>query len=672
MAKSSPKHLNALAQEQSPYLQQHAKNPVQWYPWQSQYLERAQKENKLLIISIGYAACHWCHVMEHESFEDEEVANVMNKNFINLKVDREERPDIDHVYMQALQLLTGQGGWPLNIVALPDGRPVWGGTYFKKEQWMDYLNQLVNLQQNNPEKLLQYADRLAQGMKELSIVQNSFPPVLKQEQLDQLFERLHQKIDAAHGGMGGAPKFMMPTLIDLFLASKRLNAHAHLTLRKMALGGLFDVLGGGFSRYSVDHRWHVPHFEKMGYDNGQLLATYSRAYREKQNLLYKEVVDKTIHFLTQELQHSSGGFYASLDADSLDKKGELTEGAYYVWTKAELESLGLLEQPHFESYFGVNKAGYWEHDNYVFYRNTTAREFIQQYSLPSNFNQQISIWENELLAARSKRARPRLDDKIICSWNAMIGRGLLEAHTSFEQKEVLAILTNLLHIFPKQFHREDGGLFRLNKQGARPVKGFLEDYAHLIAFYIDTYEKFFETELLDRAAQLIDYCIHHFSTESTPLFLFSEEHDLVVSTHEVNDNVIPSSNAVMAENLLRAGVHLGKTKWKEHGDAMLSNMGEDALAYPRAHSTWLRLHQQHIQGNREVVVVGPNAIQWIQILKKTPLPIQHWAASETASELPLLNFRFQEGKTLIYLCENNQCGLPLDTLDEAKKALKLT
>ena len=664
------KRLNALAQEQSPYLLQHAENPVQWFPWREEHLKRAQKENKLLIISIGYAACHWCHVMEHESFEDEAVANLMNQHFVNLKVDREERPDIDHVYMQALQLLTGQGGWPLNIVALPDGRPVWGGTYFKKEQWMGYLDQLVQLQQQSPEKLLHYAERLEEGMKQLALTEPSSAQVSK-EQLADLFNQLYKKIDPEFGGMQGAPKFMMPTLLDAFLTSNTLNEHVHFSLKKMALGGLFDVLGGGFSRYSVDHRWHVPHFEKMGYDNGQLLATYSRAFREKQDPLYREVVEKTIAFLTTELQHPSGGFYASLDADSLDRNGRLTEGAYYVWTKEELTSLGLLNQAHFEAYFGVNQTGYWEEENHVFYRLASAEGFIEENKLSPDFHLQINAWEQQLLKVRDQRPQPRLDDKIICSWNAMVGRGLLEAYSTFGQEHVRGLLENVLQFFPAHFHREDHGLYRLNKEGAKAVNGFLEDYAHLIAFYLDAYEQFFTLDLLEHVTGLIDYCFQHFYTDDSPFFLFSEERDLVVETRELNDNVIPSSNAVMAENLLRAGGHLGRTEWTKHGEEMLDAMAEDLLHYPRAHSTWLRLYQQRRNGSREVVVVGPQAIRWIQSLKKTPQAVQFWAASETAVELPLLQHRFQAGKTLIYLCENNQCGLPLDQLEEAKKALKL-
>ena len=671
MASSTPKHQNALANERSPYLQQHAQNPVNWFPWKDEYLNKAKKENKLLIISIGYAACHWCHVMEHESFEDEEVAKLMNRHFINLKVDREERPDIDHVYMQALQILTGQGGWPLNIVALPDGRPVWGGTYFRKTAWMDYLSQLTNLYQNTPEKLLNYAQQLADGMQSISLQSSTQSEGIKPERVERAFLDLKEKIDPEFGGMRGAPKFMMPTLLDAFLNIEVLNEHAHFSLEKMALGGLFDVVGGGFSRYAVDHRWHIPHFEKMGYDNGQLLATYSRAFRENQNPLYKEVVNKTVKFLTRELYHSSGGFFASLDADSLDQNGNLVEGAFYVWNKNELRALDLLDNDLFKAYYGIDDSGYWENDKYVFFRKFSSADFIYNKQLDSDFIEQINVWEKLLFNHRSKRTQPRLDNKIICSWNAMIGRGLLEAWTSFEEKRVLEHIRQLLLFFPTHFHREDGGLFRLNNSKVNQINGFLEDYAHLIAFYIDAYENFFDATLLDRAAKLVNYCLVHFTEKDSPLFLFSEERNLVVDTREVNDNVIPSSNALMTENLLRLATHLGQSKWSMLGEKMLKTMGEDFLAYPRAHSTWLRLYQQYLQDSSEVVVLGPNAFEWIRVLKKTPQHIRHWAASETDAQLPLLKHRFQEGKTRVYLCKNSQCGLPIDSLEEAKKKLML-
>ena len=404
MAKGASSKENALAHAQSPYLLQHANNPVDWFPWEETALKKAQKEDKLLIISIGYAACHWCHVMEHESFEDEAVATLMNSHFVSIKVDREERPDIDQVYMQALQMLNGQGGWPLNIVALPDGRPLWGGTYFPKAQWMDYLTQIVNLQQKEPERLIQYATHLEKGMQQLELEKSKNVLAFDQKTLDKALGHLEDKLDYENGGLLGAPKFMMPNLIDLFLSSDQFKKHAHFTLEKMALGGIFDLLGGGFSRYSVDEKWHIPHFEKMGYDNGQLLYSYSCAYQEQPKAIYKEIVDKTISFLQRDLSSAQGGFYAALDADSLDAQRNLTEGAFYVWTLAELKELGLLNQAYFKSYFGINKSGYWEKDQYVLFRKQSPLDFIQNNNLAESFNNKIVEWEETLFHHRIKRS----------------------------------------------------------------------------------------------------------------------------------------------------------------------------------------------------------------------------------------------------------------------------
>ncbi len=453
-------HSNALANEQSAYLRQHANNPVDWVPWDESHFLQARKDNRLIIISIGYAACHWCHVMEQESFEDDLVAKHMNDHFICIKVDREERPDVDHVYMQALQLLTGQGGWPLNIVALPDGRPIWGGTYFPKEQWVHYLSQIVVLQKETPEKLLANATQLSEGMQQLELEKYKEEKTITPNDIANAVNSIYQKRDEQRGGMLGAPKFMMPTLLDLYAASDHLNQHLRLSLDKMALGGIFDVLGGGFSRYSVDERWHIPHFEKMGYDNGQLIYSYSKAYRNQPSQLYKEVVEKTVDFLQKELHNGNGGFYASLDADSLDSNGNLVEGAFYVWTKEELNELGLLEQQHFQTYFGVNEDGYWEKGNYVFFRKKAIEDYKNTHGLTDDFNMQVASWEKRLVEIRNKRSKPRLDDKIICSWNALIGSGLLQTYRAFGNEDYLQLVKKNIDYILQNLHSPEGGLYR--------------------------------------------------------------------------------------------------------------------------------------------------------------------------------------------------------------------
>ena len=672
MANSSNTPFNALAKEQSAYLRQHASNPVHWVPWAEDHFTSAIENNRLIIISIGYAACHWCHVMEHESFEDEVVARLMNNHFISIKVDREERPDVDHVYMQALQLLTGQGGWPLNIIALPDGRPIWGGTYFPKDQWMHYLQQIIQLQSENPKKLLAYATQLNEGMQQLELEKYNDERTITSEDLAKAVNNIYQKLDVENGGMLGSPKFMMPALLELYNASPLLNHHLDLSLRKMALGGLFDVLRGGFSRYSVDERWHIPHFEKMGYDNGQLIYVYSEAYLRQTSPLYKEVVEKTVGFLQEELYDGSGGFYASLDADSLDKNGQLEEGAFYVWTKNELEKLGLSQQPHFCSYYGVNLDGLWEKENYVFYRKYGLEDYKNTHGLNDDFNLLVAQWESCLLEARNKRPKPGLDDKIICSWNALIGSGLIHAYRAFGNEDYGRLATNSLNYIAQHLHSPQGGLYRLNKQGAPIVHAFLEDFSAVIRFYLDAYECFFDAIYLTHVNRFINYCFRHFSDSKSPLFTFSEEEKLVIETREINDNVIPSSNAMMAENLLRASVHLGKPEWSKHAQRMLATVAEEMSNYPRAYSYWLRIALNKQKKQREIVILGPEALNWIGEIKRHPLDNTHWAASTIESNLPLLQNRFKKDETLIYICENNQCKLPLKSLIQAKKVLGLS
>ncbi|MBP6759623.1 MAG: thioredoxin domain-containing protein, partial [Flavobacterium sp.] len=338
--------MNQLSEETSPYLLQHANNPVHWKAWNENSLAEAKEKNKLIIISIGYSACHWCHVMEHESFEDQEVADVMNAHFVNIKVDREERPDVDAVYMKAIQIMIRRGGWPLNVVTLPDGRPVWGGTYFRKEEWMQTLGQLQGIYQSAPEKMLDYAEKLHQGIQAVGITPNENKETsINQDQITSLVEKWGEYFDWDFGGMASAPKFMMPNNYHFLMrfAYQKKDNHllefVNLTLTRMAFGGVFDTVDGAFSRYSVDNKWHVPHFEKMLYDNGQLVSLYSDAYKLTGNPLYKEVIEKTLSFVERELMNPEGGFYCALDADILNAENHLEEGAFYVWKIPELKTI---------------------------------------------------------------------------------------------------------------------------------------------------------------------------------------------------------------------------------------------------------------------------------------------------------------------------------------------
>ncbi|WP_317163863.1 thioredoxin domain-containing protein [Flavobacterium phycosphaerae] len=435
--------MNELHLETSPYLLQHAKNPVHWKAWNTNALAQAQKENKLIIISIGYSACHWCHVMEHESFENDEVAQVMNAHFINIKIDREERPDIDAVYMKAVQVMTGQGGWPMNVVALPDGRPIWGGTYFRKNDWINALEKLQELYQHDLQTILDYTEKLHDGLQSLSIIPTHKATPFNFEILERLIEKWQKSFDWAFGGMARAPKFMMPNNYEFLLRyghqtnNQSLLDFVDLTLSKMAHGGLFDTLDGGFSRYAVDMKWHVPHFEKMGYDNGQLLSLYANAYKLTRNPLYQEVIEKTLSFIEKEWLTKEGSFYSALDADSLNAENHLEEGAFYVWTKEELQAILSEDYDLFAIVFNINPFGHWEHGNYVLIQNQSLAIIAQQQNISlETLEQKKKSWEQKLYKEREKRSKPRLDDKCLTSWNAIILKGFTEAYKALNEKNI--------------------------------------------------------------------------------------------------------------------------------------------------------------------------------------------------------------------------------------------
>ena len=438
-------HTNELINETSPYLLQHAHNPVNWKAWNDNTLNEAKTSNKLILISVGYAACHWCHVMEEESFEDSLVAQVMNTKFINIKVDREERPDVDQVYMNAVQLMTGSGGWPLNVIALPDGRPVWGGTYFKKEQWLNVLKQIAVVYEDTPEKLLDYADKLETGIKSLDIVSvNNSEFDFKHDFISEAVEKWEHRFDTIYGGTNGAPKFMMPNNIQFLMREAyqnnaiELQKYVNLSLKKMAFGGVFDHVGGGFSRYSVDEKWHVPHFEKMLYDNAQLVSLYSQAYKATKNPLYEEVVKETLEYIKKEMTHQDGAFYSSLDADSVSEDGELEEGAYYVFNKEELKLQLKEDFSLFSEYYNITNYGKWEKGNYVLIRKKSDQEIIDEFSISQEeLNQKKKNWKQLLLAYRNNRAKPRLDDKSLTSWNALMIKGYVDAYKAFQVPEYL-------------------------------------------------------------------------------------------------------------------------------------------------------------------------------------------------------------------------------------------
>ncbi|MBY8962797.1 thioredoxin domain-containing protein [Flavobacterium sp. D11R37] len=671
--------MNELSTETSPYLLQHANNPIHWKAWNEATLEKAKTENKLIVLSVGYSACHWCHVMEHESFEDDEVAEVMNSNFISIKVDREERPDVDAVYMKAVQLMTGQGGWPMNVVLLPDGRPVWGGTYFRKENWISALEQLQELFKSEPEKVVEYAEKLHAGVQAMIPVGNTEEgPIPHPDNMKAIIEKWARSFDDEYGGYARAPKFMLP---DNYLFLQRYGyqenrpdilAITDLTLTRMAWGGLFDTVGGGFSRYSVDMRWHVPHFEKMLYDNGQLMSLYAEGYKRTKNQLYKEVIEKTLAFVKRELTHESGAFYSALDADSLTAANHLEEGAFYVWEKQELKDLLGSDFELFATVFNINETGYWEDGKFVLIQTLPLNELAQNAGITEEaLRHKKHEWEKLLFAEREKRQRPRLDDKVLTSWNALMLKGYTDCYMALGKEEYLnAALKNAVFITEVMWSPE-GNLWRTFKNGTAKIEGFLEDYALTAQALIRLYEATLDEKWLTYARQLTDYCLENFYDEGQQFFAYNslKGEKLIAPHFETEDNVIPASNSVMANVLYTLSLLYDNSHYEKIALQMLYHI-LPSLDYPSAFSNWLNLWLSLSEDNRELAVCGDKAENAIKELNKEYLPHVIKAGCMAETDIPFVKNRFVKDTLMFYVCKNKACNLPVSTIEEALNDVK--
>ncbi len=669
-------YTNALANETSPYLLQHAHNPVDWYPWGKEALDKAKKENKLILISIGYAACHWCHVMERESFEDTAVAKIMNQNFVNIKIDREERPDIDQIYMNAVQLMTGRGGWPLNCVALPDGRPVWGGTYFPKDNWVDALNQINKVFEEEPEKMEEYASKLTAGVRQYDLVLlNTAAANFNKTELDTIITNWKKYLDADFGGNVGSPKFPLPNNLSLLQryakqsGDHKIYKHVQNSLTKMAMGGIYDQVGGGFARYSVDSKWHIPHFEKMLYDNGQLVSLYANAYLESKNPFYKDIVYETTRFVERELSDESGGFYSSLDADSKNEKEELEEGAFYVWSETELKELIKDDFTIFKDYYNISDEWKWEHQNFNLHRTKSDKEIASTHQLSEDeLTEKVKTWKSILLKQREQRSRPRLDDKILTSWNALILKGYVDAYRVFNDHHFLETALKNANFIIKNQLREDGGLYRNYKNEKSTINGYLEDYATTIDAFLKLYQVTLDEQWLQTAKQLTDYCYDRFYDDKSAMFFFTSDEDeaLIARKIDTDDNVISSSNSIMANNLFLLGHYFYNKKYTENAQQMLQNTKDKAVRYPGGSSNWLNLYLNYLGEFYEVAISGKEAQQKLKELNAEFIPNKLIVGSTKDSNLPLLENKYTEQQTTIYVCIDGACKMPVT---ETKKAL---
>lgn len=668
-------YTNELIHESSPYLLQHAHNPVDWYPWGEKALKKAREENKLVIVSIGYAACHWCHVMEHECYEDTTVARVMNEHFVCIKVDREERPDIDQVYMHAAYLVSGNGGWPLNAFALPDGRPFYAGTYFPKENWLQLLNYFIGIQHKNPAMLNEQAEEITRG------IQSSETPVLTRETtfvtlsgLNELFNTLKTHLDYVNGGEKRAPKFPMPAdwefLMHYYSLSHNQDALSAVTttLDKMAFGGIYDQVGGGFARYSTDTLWQVPHFEKMLYDNGQLVSLYTHAWQLTKNDLYRKVVYETLSFVEHEMRSPEGGFYSSIDADS---EGE--EGKFYAWTSKEIHTIVGEDAAIFSDYYTITQQGNWENGKNILFRKLTDEECAQKYgisvaSLKERMNRDIE----KLKKAQSLRARPGLDDKILTSWNAIMLSGFIQAYRAFGDEKFLNIALKNAAFLDQHAISKSGEITRNYKNGHSTIPGLLDDYAFTISAFIQLYQATFDEQWLNKARTLCDSTrVHFFDSRSGMFYYTSNLHaDLIARKMEIADNVIPSSNSEMAMNLYLLGLYYDNPTYTAMSRQMLVNIQSEMYRNIYYYANWGRLALLFIREPDEVAIEGNDWLQFRAILDKHYLPSVIFLGGAEEGRLPLLENKFVPGKTIIYVCRNKTCKLPVTDPELALQQLR--
>ena len=660
---------NSLINETSPYLLQHANNPVDWYAWSDATLEKAKQENKMLLISIGYAACHWCHVMEHESFEKEEVAKVMNENYICIKVDREERPDVDQVYMNAAYLINGNGGWPLNALALPDGKPFFAGTYFPKENWIRLLEYFADIFKKEKATLENQAENVAKGIRDIEhIPLNENSVLFVESDLDEMFSVFQKRIDMERGGTKGSMKFAMPSIWEFLLqyhyfsGNKDALKAVETTLDNMAMGGIYDHVGGGFSRYSTDAKWHAPHFEKMLYDNAQLVSLYSHAFQVTKNSLYKKVVYETLEFVTRELVSPEGGFYSSLDADS---EGE--EGKYYVWSENEIKEILKKDAIIYADHYGISPQGNWEHGKNI----PDANYSKNGVTVNEEINEILNLSNKKLFKEREKRIHPGTDDKILTSWNSLMAKGFIDAYKVFGEDNFLKSAKRNIDFLLKNISTESNFLFRNYKNGKATIFAFLDDYAFLISTLIEYYQVSFDETYLQRAKDLTEYVEAHFFDKKTGMFLYTDDQhsNLIARKMEVTDNVIPSSNSEMAKNLFLLGLYFENKNYGDQSAQLVRNVMEDAKKNLNYYSNWAQAVILQIYSLNEVAIAGKDWKEKLIEFQKNFLPDVIYSGGENKSNLPLLEDKLIEGKTMIYVCKNKTCGLPVEQVKDAIKQI---
>lgn len=663
---------NNLSLESSAYLLQHAKNPINWQRWDEKLYNTNNTDNKLLVVSIGYSSCHWCHVMEKETFEDSGVASFMNEKFISIKVDREENPEIDNIYMTATQMMTGRGGWPLNVVCLPDGRPVYGGTYHTKEQWLEVLGKIQKVYENDKKQLYGIAEKVEKGIQEVNRFEYTeeeadFKPQLLQNEM----KIWTSQWDMINGGEKQNQKFITPTKFNYILQYQHLNedtkikAYLKNTLENIANSGIVDHLEGGFYRYTVDPEWKIPHFEKMLYDNAQLLSLYANAYKEFKTPLFKSTVYKTFDFLQKRMENTEGGYFSAIDADN-----EQGEGRYYMFNIDEIKKAAGQDLSMILDYYRIGLDKPIENSFYHLRKTNDFNTFLKKYSITNDqLVEKQKIWESQFEELKEKREFPLTDKKIITSWNAQMVSGLLNSFEAFGDKQFLNQAQRTF-TFLRENLISGAELMHTFQANKAKMEANLEDYAFMIRAALGLYQNTGNVDYLEQADELTENAIKNFETTKNPFFTYTKNPVMFSEIISVNDNVIPSANAIMAENLWTLGHLLEKkqysTKAKKMLDVMTSYFNEGRGS---DYSQWAQLITKEAFSYKEVVIVGPEAQNTNREIQQNYLPNVLFQISDKPSELPLLKDRFFKKETLIYVCEDKVCLRPSETVVDALKQI---
>lgn len=670
-------HANHLINETSPYLLQHAHNPVDWYPWGTEALELAKSNDKPILVSIGYSACHWCHVMERESFEDESTASIMNDNFVNIKIDREERPDLDHIYMDAVQAMAGNGGWPLNVFLTPDCKPFYGGTYFppvkayNRASWKEVLTGVSRLFREKREEVEEKAAQLTQYLSDTNSVAQTKDTLIdetnkifSEKQVGEIFEQIMRQADKKWGGFGNAPKFpqtfVIQYLLHFFHYTKNTEAlqQAALSLDKMIDGGIYDQLGGGFSRYSTDVEWLAPHFEKMLYDNALLISTLCDAFQLTRNPEYKRVIMESIEFVERELMDVNGGFYSALDADS---EGE--EGKFYVWTYEEVARILGDEAGLFCGFFDITPQGNWEHKN-ILRTLSSLSAFAEQKKIPTEqLENLLNSCSKKLFAERARRVRPQLDDKILLGWNALMVIALCKAFASLGIEHYRDLAINNFNFASSAFKSPNSSeLAHSYKNGQARHPAFLDDYAYFIAACIHLQEITSNQTYLQHAKTLTSFVIDNFSDENGGFYYTAKyQGDVIVRKKEWYDGAIPSGNAVMAANLYYVSQIFDNPAWKEKAISSISNLSDLIVKYPTSFANWACLVINICYGFNEIAIIGEGFEKLRDELLNNFIPnkVLQCATEVQGDQYPLLTNKPFSKQPLAYLCRNYMCLEPV-------------